>query len=272
MSVPLADSLLAGVLPGPKAVIGMLHLPPLAGAPRYGGNGRAIREAVLRDAEALAAGGVTALLVENFGDAPFFPGRVPGYVVAQMTALAVLVREKFDLPLGVNVLRNDGCAALAVAHAAGAQFIRVNVLCGARLTDQGLIQGIAHELLRERVLLGAAHVKVFADVNVKHSAPLAARPLADEVNDLVARGGADALIVSGGATGQRADLAEARAVKAAAGGVPLLIGSGVTAETLEEFLPEADGFIIGTALKRDGRVDNPVDRQRVAALVARLGR
>src|SRR4029453_4879166 len=131
---------------------GMLHLPALPGSPLYGGSLSAIREAMLRDAQLLAAGGVHGLMMENFGDVPFFPGRVPAHVVAHMTAIAADVRARVELPLGINVLRNDGLSALAVAHACGAQFIRVNVLCGVRVADQGLLHGIAHELLRERTL------------------------------------------------------------------------------------------------------------------------
>src|SRR5687768_9330841 len=134
----------------PRPVIGMLHLPPLPGSPRYGGGG-----------------GGHGLMLDNFGDVPFYPGRVPAHVVAHMTAVACEVRRRFpSLPLGINVLRNDGRSALAVAHAAGAQFIRVNVLCGARVADQGLIQGIAHDLLRERAMLGATDVRILADVDV----------------------------------------------------------------------------------------------------------
>src|SRR4029079_6682135 len=118
----------------PAPVIGMLHLAPLPGSARYGGSIAAIRDRLLADAAALASGGVHGLMIENFGDVPFYPQRVPAHVVAQMTVLAVEVRRRFDLPLGINVLRNDGCSALAVAHAVGAEFIRVNILCGARVT------------------------------------------------------------------------------------------------------------------------------------------
>ena len=155
-------------------VIGMLHLPPLPGSPRYGGDMEAITRHVLADADALASGGVQGLMLENFGDVPFYPGRVPAYVVTHMTAIACQVRRRFALPLGINVLRNDGQSALAVAHASGAQFIRVNVLCSARVADQGVIGAISHDLLRDRAMLGA-DVKILADVDVKHSAPLAAR-------------------------------------------------------------------------------------------------
>jgi hypothetical protein len=237
----------------PKPVIGMLHLLPLPGSPRYGGDPAAIRDALLRDADALAAGGAHALMLENFGDVPFYPRRVPAYVVAHVTALACEVRRRFDLPLGINVLRNDGQSALAAAHAAGAQFIRVNVLCGARVADQGVIEAVAHDLLRERAML-RADVKTFADVDVKHSAPLAARGLADEV----------------AGTGKATDPGHVRQVKAAAGAAPVFVGSGVTADTLADYLPYADGFIVGTAFKRGGDPTAPVEVGRVRALVEKL--
>src|ERR1700730_10368030 len=113
----------------PRPLIGMLHLRPLPGSPRFAGNLDLVRAALLQDAEALHAGGVHAFMLENFGDVPFYPADVPAHVVAVMTALACEVRAKFPIPLGVNVLRNDARAALAVALAAGAEFIRVNVLC-----------------------------------------------------------------------------------------------------------------------------------------------
>ncbi len=252
-------------------VVGMVHLPPLAGSPRYGGDFGQVKAAALSDAENLVAGGVHGLLLENFNDAPFFPRRVPATVVAQMTAVAVELRRRFDVPLGINVLRNDGLAALSVAHAAGAHFVRVNVLTGARLTDQGVIQGIAHRLLRQRARLSAGEVKILADVDVKHSAPLAARPPADEARDAVQRGGADALVVSGSATGSPVDPSELENIKSALPDTPVFVGSGVTADNARELARQAAGLIVGTALKRDGAVANAVDRARVTELLARLG-
>lgn len=254
-----------------RPVIGMLHLLPLPGAPQYAGQITAISDRLLHDAEALAEGGVHGLIIENLGDAPFYPRQVPAHVVAHMTALARQVRRRFDLPLGVNVLRNDGRSALAVAQAIDASFIRVNVLCGARLTDQGLIEGISHELLRYRVLLRAVEVKIFADLNVKHSAALGPpRPIEDQVADTIERGKADALIVSGSGTGKPADLQELKRVKHAAGQTPVLVGSGITPQTIGDYLPCADGFIVGTSLKHAGLITNPIDAERVKALMARL--
>ncbi len=254
-----------------KPVVGMLNVPPLPGSPRYGGVWQSVADFVLRDAEALVAGGVHGLLLENFGDAPFFPRRVPAHTVASMTALAAIVRARFDVPLGINVLRNDGLSALAIAHATGAAFIRINILCGARLTDQGIIEGIAHDLLRERAVLSAGHIKILADVNVKHSASLADFPLADEARDVRERGGADALIATGSATGQSVQNRELETIRSAAGAAPLWIGSGVTPETIADLAKRADGFIVGSSLKLNSRIDQRVDPDRVRALMQQLG-
>lgn len=252
----------------PFPVIGMLHAPPLPGSSEYHGDFAAVRQAILRDAQALADGGVDGMMLENFGDAPFYPGRVPAITVAAITALACDVRSRFNIPLGINVLRNDGCSALAVAVACGASFIRVNILCGARVADQGVLQGIAHDLLRERSYLRAGNIEIWADIDVKHSAPLATRGMEDELHDLIGRGKADAVIVSGTATGQPIDLQTLQTVKAAAGTTPVLIGSGVSAQNIAQFFPFANGAIIGSSLKVDGRVDQPVDVRRVREFVS----
>jgi membrane complex biogenesis BtpA family protein len=247
----------------------MLHLLPLPGSPRYANNFDTVHTHLLSDAQTLADGGVHGLMLENFGDVPFYPAAVPPHVVACMTALARGVRERVPLPLGINVLRNDGRAALAVAVASGARFIRVNVLCGARVADQGLIHGIAHDLLRDRMTLGT-DVRIFADVDVKHSASLAPRALSDEVSDTLHRGLADALIVSGTGTGRPTNPEHLRAVKQAAGSAPVFIGSGVTLENVSLYRDDADGFIIGTAFKPDGDPAAPVNASHVRALLDAL--
>ena len=180
------------------------------------------------------------------------------------------MRRRFDLPLGINVLRNDALAALAIAATVGGQFIRVNVLSSARLTDQGIIEGQAHELLRLRRALAAMQVQILADVDVKHSAPLAPRPLADETADLVHRAGADGLIVSGSGTGQTTSLEDVKAVKSAAAGRPVFVGSGISAANIGQYAGAADGYIVGSGVKANGDVYQPVDPLRVRELLARL--
>ncbi len=248
-------------------VIGMVHLAALPGAPGHALALPALREQALRDATALAEGGVDGIMVENFHDHPFFPGPVPAITVAHMSVIARDLRVRVGLPLGINVLRNDGISALAVAHAADAAFLRVNVLAGARVTDQGLVQGSAHELLRERQRLGAESIRILADVDVKHSAPLAIRPLEEEAADLAERGGADGLVVSGSATAQPTSSSELERVRRAAPQLPVFVGSGVNERNIADLARLADGLIVGSSLKVDGRID----LRRVRALLAQRG-
>ncbi|MDG5776288.1 BtpA/SgcQ family protein [Haloarculaceae archaeon H-GB2-1] len=251
-------------------VVGMVHLPALPGAPGFDGDRAAIRERAVADARALAEGGVDAVLVENYGDAPFYPDDVPKVVVAELTAAVGAVDDAVDLPVGVNVLRNDVEASLSVAGATGGRFVRANQHVGARLTDQGIVEGRAHETvrLRDRIDADAA---ILADVAVKHSAPLADRPLAELVADTVERGRADGLVVSGPGTGDATDEDDLRAVAAAAPAeTPVFVGSGVTAGNAAALLSVADGAIVGTAFKTNGETTNPVDGDRVAALVEQV--
>ena len=255
---------LADLLGVPCPLIGMVHLGPLPGSPRWGASLAEVADRALADARALEAGGLHALLVENHGDAPFTAGRVDAATVAAMTAVIAEIRRSVRLPLGVNVLKNDAQSALAIAAATGACFIRVNVHVGAVVADQGIIQSDAYTTLRYRRLLGA-DVKILADVHAKHGMPLA--PVELEARDCVSRGLADALVVSGKATGEATPLEDVKRVRSAVPDVPLVVGSGVTPDSVAELLSVADGAIVGTFLKRDGRLGNPVDPDRVKRLV-----
>jgi membrane complex biogenesis BtpA family protein len=247
----------------------MLHVPALPGSPQNTLAFEPIVDWVLRDAEALAAAGIDGWILENFGDVPFYPRRVPPHTVAFLTTIACELKRRlatFALPLGINVLRNDAQSAIAIASAVGAEFVRVNVHTGARVTDQGLIEGLAHDTLRYRKLLGS-HVKIFADVDVKHSAPLAVRNLEEEVEESVARGCADAIIVTGSATGKETTIDDLRTARRAAGQVPVFAGSGVGIDNVRSVLDVADGLIVGTAFKKDGLTGNPVEPERVSAFM-----
>jgi len=241
-------------------LIGVVHLPALPGSPLHRGGLQAVIDAAARDATALAEAGFDAVLVENFGDVPFVPGSVGAVTVAAMTACALAVRRAAPAPaLGINVLRNDAEAALAIAVAAGAAFIRINVHTGARVTDQGVIEGRADRTLRERRRLGAEAVRLLCDVDVKHSAPLAPRPIAEEAHDLVTRGLADAVLVTGSGTGRSAARADLDAVLDAVD-VPVLVASGVTEGGLAD-VARAHGVVVGSALRRSGRAGDPVDAE-----------
>ena len=240
--------------------IGMVHLQPLPGSPDWQGDLAAVMAAALTDASALSEAGIRAIMVENYHDVPFYPGRVPSETVAAMTAVISALGNEFpEIALGVNVLRNDAASALGIAVATGARFIRVNVHVGAMVTDQGSIEGQAWHTLRLRRQLEVPEVGILADVRVKHARPLAERPLGQEAQDLRLRGRADAVIVTGAATGSGAAAADVIAVREALPDCPLLVGSGMTSETAPNFFPTADGCIIGSALKvTDDESGNPV--------------
>lgn len=249
-------------------VVGVVHLPPLPGSVR-GATARdfaALIDSVRRDAATWAEGGASALIVENFGDVPFARDRVGAETVAAMTLAARAVQEVAGLPLGINVLRNDVQSAVAIAALSGASFVRANVYAGVAVTDQGVISGDPRAVQALIRRLGA-DVAVWADVDVKHAAPLAPRPLADQAEDAVERGLAGAVIVSGRATGQATAVADLTAVRRALPTTPLYVGSGATASQMNDLLRWADGVIVGTAAKRDGHVANPVDAARVRTLV-----
>lgn len=249
-------------------IVGVIHLLPLPGSPGYGGSMERVVDRAIADASAYLTGGISALLVENFGDQPFFAGPLPAETIAALAVVTREVRGLGDFALGVNALRSDGPGALAVAAAAGASFVRVNVLTGAAVTDQGLIQGCAAPLARLRAGL-RAEVAIWADLQVKHAVPLVARDALEEARDMRERGGADALIVTGARTGAPVDPAHLRRLRRALPEIPWIAGSGVSARNLGVLWRCADGFIVGTSLKRDGRTDAPVDAARVRALVRR---
>jgi membrane complex biogenesis BtpA family protein len=247
----------------------MVHLGALPGAPKARPLSETLDRA-LADAKVLVAAGFDGVFVENYGDVPFHPGSVPAITVASLTRVAAALRAQLpdSVSLGINVLRNDARSALAIATATEADAIRVNVHTGARVTDQGVIEGRAWETLRLRADYKAA-VAIWGDVDVKHSAPLGPpRPIAEEVGDLVHRGLADAVIVTGSGTGRAASTAVLVEVVAAAGEEPVYVGSGVTVETVAALLRCAHGVIVGTALKEGGVTSAPVDLRRCQALVA----
>lgn len=250
-------------------IVGVVHLPALPGTAR-GPSSRemnAIIESARRDAAAWTSGGADALIVENFGDVPFQKGPVGPETIAVMTVAVASVIAETGLPTGVNVLRNDVEGAVAIAAATGGQFVRANVYAGAAVTDQGLIEGRA-DAVQALIRRLDAPVSVWADIDVKHAAPLAPRSIADMAEDAVIRGLAGAAIVSGAGTGQPTNPEDLQEVRAALPDTPIYAGSGATVELLSSLLEFADGAIVGTAAKTDGIVSNPVDSERVRALVA----
>ncbi len=245
----------------------MVHLLPLPGSPEFNGSMDEVVETAVSDASALTKAGFPALMVENFGDTPFFADGVASETISAMTVAVTGVMDATGVPIGVNVLRNDALSALAIAAATGAAFIRVNVLTGMMYTDQGPIVGRASEVLRKRSAL-APEIEIWADVIVKHASAPAGIDARQAAADTVERGGADAVIVSGSGTGVEPDIHEAGVVRAA---VPtetrVVIGSGANADNLSRLLRAADSVIVGSSTKVDGEARNRVDALRAARFI-----
>ncbi|OQY27870.1 MAG: hypothetical protein B6244_08960 [Candidatus Cloacimonetes bacterium 4572_55] len=255
---------------GQIRVIGMVHLSPLPGSPRFGGSIAQIEENALRDARLLVENGVDGLMIENFGDAPFYKDRVRSHTIALIARIAWQIRELTnDMPIGINVLRNHAAAAIGIASAVGASFVRVNIHTGAMLTDQGVIEGRAAQTMRYRREIGCGAL-VMADVAVKHATRLGEFTLEDIARDTAYRGCADALILSGAGTGLPTSPESARRVKQAVPDRPIWIGSGVNVHNLEQYAPMIDGAIVGTEFKIDALTTNPVDPKRVAAFIKKI--
>ncbi|MBI3668376.1 MAG: BtpA/SgcQ family protein [Acidobacteria bacterium] len=248
----------------PKPVIGMVHLWPLPGAPGYSGYGmQTVIDQALRDAEALVQGGVNGLMVENMWDLPYFVGEEvkPEAMTAQAVAAAEVVKN-FPLPVGINVIHNGGVVCLSIAVAAQARFIRVCILTGSRLWDTGeLDHGCAATLVRKRKELGAEPIHIFADVDKKHSVAFPGLDLATHI-EWTEFYGADALIVTGRMTGSAPNVEKVREARRLATR-PVLVGSGSNEENIAVFLQSADGVIVGSSLKKDNVMQNPVDVDRV---------
>ncbi len=244
-----------------KPLIGCIHLLALPGAPGYQGSMKKVIETAVREAEIFYKYGIDGLIIENFRDHPFYPDALPPSTIAAMTAVTCEVVKVFSGPVGVNALRNDAKSALSISAASEAQFIRVNVHIGAAVTDQGIIEGKAHETLRLRKNLDE-RILILADVAVKHASYLGNRTISDETNDLSTRGMADAIIVTGAHTGGEANAGELALIKKCTN-LPVLLGSGITLENIEKFYNLADGFIVGSYFKKNGTANNLVEENRV---------
>jgi len=251
-------------------LVGVVHLQATPGAPRFAGDLEAVLQRASEDARELARGGCDALIVENLGDVPYFARRVPPETVAAMAlALRRVAEVAPDLHLGVNVLRNDARAGLGLCAATGARFLRVNVHTGVAASDQGLLVGRAAQTLRARARL-CPSAALLCDVHVKHASPLGGQTAAEAAHDMLHRGLAGALVVSGVATGQAPPPELVAEVRAAAGPAVVLIGSGLQPSNAAQLVEHADGAIVGTWLKQDGRIGERVDAERVAQVRAAL--
>ena len=253
-----------------KPVIGVIHVGALPGTPRSSQTVSELVRSAKEEAKLYRESGVDGVIIENMHDVPYLRGEVGPEIVAAMTAIGTEVKGECDLPVGIQVLAGANIEAMAVAHAAGLDFIRAEGYAYAHVADEGLIQASAAKLLRYRRMIGATHVQVWTDVKKKHSAhAITADVSLGATAETVEFMGADCVIVTGSVTGEAPKVADVREAKAHCG-LPVFLGSGISESNIEEFHQEADGFIIGSSFKVDGLWSNTIDPARVEDFIATI--
>src|ERR1044071_8071362 len=254
----------------PKPVIGVIHVGALPGTPR---GSRSVAELVTQandEATVYRECGVDGVIIENMHDIPYLKGEVGPEIVAAMTAIGSEVKAECGLPVGIQILAGANIEAMAVAHAAGLNFIRAEGFAYAHVADEGLIEASAAKLLRYRKMIGAERVQVWTDVKKKHSAhAITADVSLGETAETVESMGADCVIVAGSVTGEAPKVADVQEAKQHCH-LPVFLGSGISESNIEQFYNEADGFIIGSAFKVNGLWSNTIDPARVTSFIRTL--
>ena len=256
----------------PKPVIGVIHVGALPGTPRNTQTVSQLVDAARIEAHIYRDAGVDGLIIENMHDVPYMRGEVGPEIVSAMTAIGGEGKSAAGFPVGIQILAGANIEAMAVAHAAGLDFIRAEGYAYAHIADEGFIQASAAKLLRYRRMIGAENIQVWTDIKKKHSAhAITADVTLGETAETVEFMGADAVIVTGNVTGRPPNSEDVKEAKANCE-LPVLLGSGINEENISEFYDDADGFIIGTFFKVEGLWSNTVDSSRVERLVKTVRR
>jgi hypothetical protein len=255
-----------------KPVIGMVHLLPLPGSPLYAAGGmNRVFERAQQDAVMLEDAGVDGLQVENIWDLPYLkPASIGPETVAGLAAAAGFLVRKVGIPVGINCHINGVCQALAVAVGVGAKWVRAFELANAYVSNSGIIEAAGPEALRYRASLKADDIMIFGDFHVKHGSHyiLSDRSLTEQARDVENSGG-DAVIVTGSKTGS-APLAEDIKDIQETVRIPVLVGSGLSIDNMDELFPTSDGAIVGSFFKKEGDWRNPVDLKRASDFMKKI--
>jgi uncharacterized protein len=263
---------MTSLFPNSKPVIGVIHVGALPGTPRGKSSVAELVQQARKEARIYRECGVDGIIIENMHDVPYLKGAVGAEIVAAMAIIGSEVKSECRLTVGVQILAGANIEAMAVAHAARLDFIRAEGYAYAHVADEGIIEASAAKLLRYRKIIGAERVQVWADVKKKHSAhAITADVSLGQTAETVEFMGADCVIVTGSVTGEAPKVDDVQEAKTHCH-LPVFLGSGISEENIEQFYDEADGFIIGTAFKVDGRWSNTVDPNRVTQFVHKLRR
>jgi membrane complex biogenesis BtpA family protein len=253
-----------------KSVIGMIHVQALPGTPKYAGDVKAIISSAIEEAKIYKSAGVDSIAIENMHDVPYLKGNVGPEITSLMSIIAYEVKNVSQLPCGMQILAGANKQALAAALASGIDFIRAEGFVFAHVADEGIIESNAGELLRYRRQIGAENILVFTDIKKKHSshsitADVDLKETAKAAEFFIS----DGLIVTGSATGEEANPDDVKIVKDNTS-IPVLVGSGINEKNIESYINSADGFIIGSYFKVDGKWNNEIDKARVEKFMKKI--
>lgn len=253
-----------------KALVAMIAVLPLPGAPRYAEDDVRIVEQAAADLEAYKEAGVDCILLENSHDLPYIKPPLPAAAIDLMEHIAHEARRHFKGPIGLQLLEAANEQALELAHRARLDFLRVEGYVFAHVGGAGLIEGCAGRLHRLRAQRECRHLRIFGDIKKKHCSHALTADL--DIVDVLRQAEfflADGVVVTGARTGAQPDVVELRQVQDAAR-VPVWVGSGMTPENLDRFLPHADGFIVGSTFRKDGAFLGRLEPDRLRRFVDRF--
>lgn len=272
--IPKKENALKEIFNIKKPLIGTVHCLPYPGSPHYEGqNIKEIIKHAVEEAKSYEEGGMDGVIIENEGDYPFLRPEDLGFETASMAAIITYaVSQVVDIPIGVNILANAAIASLAVAKTAGVSFVRVNQWANAYVANEGFLQGESAKALRYRKEIGGQDIKIFADVHVKHGshAIVGDRPVSEQAGDIEFFD-ADVTIATGNRTGDPTPVSEVESIREGTF-LPVIIGSGLTEKNAEKIMKAADGAIVGSSLKKEGKWWNNVEVERVKKLVAQVNK
>ena len=250
-------------------VYGVVHLQSLPGSPSNRLTLDEIIDLAQEDVNNLLFGGVDGIIIENFGDTPFVKDNISKRTLANFTTVVENLTIDRDIKVGINVLRNDGIAALSIAEATKSHFVRINVLNNTMFTDQGIIEGNSHEINQFKTSLNN-YIEIHADVFVKHAVPPQGSKIENHTAELIERAGADVVIVTGDGTGHEINIEDLQKVRSIVPEGKLAIGSGVNSTNISAYENLADILIVGTSFKYDNDVSKKVDISRVEELIRKV--
>ena len=258
------------IFPKAKNIIGMIHVRALPGTPKYSNDVRGIIGKALEEAEIYVNAGIDALAIENMHDVPYIKNNIGHEVSSLMAIIGYEIKQKFDIPCGIQILSSANEAAMAAAHSSGMDFIRAEGFVYGHLADEGYIDSCAGDLLRYRKQIGADSIAVFTDIKKKHSAhTLTADVSLEETAKTAEYFLSDGLIVTGSSTGEEASLEELETVKNACS-IPTIVGSGVTIDNLESYMNVSDALIVGSWFKHDGHWANELGKNRIESFMKKV--